>query len=230
MATIFEDNFNSYADGDLNGQGGWVSDNAAVDIQGVVVKEGAKAVRSNAAAGPTFYKIGTGQVTGTITIYMRVDTTGKAHQVRISEGITWAVLAYISNAGIYWQYLGSGWVQYAAGADLAAWYIFQFYWETSPAKKVKFRAWKDGAAEGSWTALQNPYADWVTSLSRVSFFPDSVIDCYVDYIAENPYTPPAVGRSQGFIFCKIKNLWLRFKELISCFPWFQERDLANFDF
>ena len=41
--TIFVDNFNSYNDGDLNGQGDW-SGSTEFQIQGVVVEEGDKAV------------------------------------------------------------------------------------------------------------------------------------------------------------------------------------------
>ena len=38
-----EDNFDSYTDGDLNGQGGW-SGSSAYDVQGITVQAGAKAV------------------------------------------------------------------------------------------------------------------------------------------------------------------------------------------
>ena len=69
MATIFEDNFNSYNDGNLNGQGGW-SGHTGFQVQGTVVKEGAKGMIADMASGQDWAwitKIGTARADGRIT-------------------------------------------------------------------------------------------------------------------------------------------------------------------
>lgn len=72
MAQPFTDNFDSYSDGDLNGQGGW-SGHAAFDIQGTTVQGGSKAVKIIFDAGTkTIAKSGALTADGDWIIYMRV--------------------------------------------------------------------------------------------------------------------------------------------------------------
>lgn len=75
------ENFDSYSDGDLNGQGGWTS-NASVDIQGITVQAGAKAVTRLGGLGGTITS--TKSITpitsssSTVSFYLRSTTTNDA--------------------------------------------------------------------------------------------------------------------------------------------------------
>jgi hypothetical protein len=72
MAITTIDNFNSYSDGDLNGQGTW-SGHVGFDVQGSVVQEGAKAVTGN-TAGQVINLNVTDRTTGIFRCYMKVTT------------------------------------------------------------------------------------------------------------------------------------------------------------
>lgn len=85
MAWTAEDNFDSYADGDLTGENGGSNWGAAwsgdtdFDVQGTVVYQGAKAVIEAAgAAGSINRQLGSNITAGTVYVAMRASGTGGA--------------------------------------------------------------------------------------------------------------------------------------------------------
>ena len=197
MATIFEDNFNSYNNGDLNGQGNWAGA-VQFDVQGDVVREGAKAIKCSATSGQNLLisKIGDLTPDGRITFYVRVSNTTYNYyliMVRNSNDTAYAV-------SLKWQ----GTTLYAytpdetpikTGMEADKWYQIEMEWRHVD---MKARYSIDG---GDWT-------DWLArevnndpgSVRMVNYANGGSIDVYFDYIAENPIVPPAVGRSHAYIF------------------------------
>jgi len=68
--TIFKDDFNSYNNGSINGQGGWVS--SGFQVQDNVVNEGVKAISAEGRSKQAI-KEGNSLNDGTITFYVRKD-------------------------------------------------------------------------------------------------------------------------------------------------------------
>lgn len=111
MSVITIDNFDSYSDGDLNGQGGW-SGNTVMQVQGVVVEQGTKAVAGldNSGTDLLITKSISAQTKGIFSVWMR-DTsaaTGTACQFRLLDGTTFVALVEFRPAGA---------IQIAVGAN-----------------------------------------------------------------------------------------------------------------
>lgn len=198
MATIFEDDFNSYDDGDLDGQGGWVRNATygVLNVQGTTVKEGAKAVANAAATYAEYRKSGDNIATGRITFYFRVTSNGSIH-FRVNESGTGKIFIQVLK--------GSGKIQYWNGSayvDIQAiaydtWICVEIEWRSSD-HKARYRIdegeWTGwDSCVGSWTAL-NGIAIWhyagVSTPANVTFF---------DYIAEYPYAPPPPLAISGLV-------------------------------
>ena len=197
MATIFEDDFNSYDDGDLNGQGDW-SANAIWDVQGTIVKEGAKAVKATNGNWYEMSKDGTARTDGRITFYVRAAQTD-AHLnclLRQVGAADFAMSLYFNGDGNiqYKDDVGYHTIQ-AYSAD--QWYEVEVEWRSSD-HKLRYRI-----DEGDWTDWKATWLNWTTGFDRVWITQYGTGTFYVDYIAENPYAPPAAGRSYGYIFTKI---------------------------
>jgi hypothetical protein len=79
---FFED-FNSYTNGDLNGQGGWSGD-TRFDVQGTTVYEGAKAVQVSGGPANTFISIQKSLTTNLNSVELRVYL--RAAQTNLSTG------------------------------------------------------------------------------------------------------------------------------------------------
>lgn len=202
MATIFEDNFNSYTDGDLNGQGGWSGD-VVFDIQGVTVKEGAKAVSCAGTGLPNnIIKVGTSVATGTITVFMRRSVINDGYSAFIlHEGITSVLAVILWDTGHIQNYNGTDWYDiYSPGTYVVnQWYQIQIEWRISD-KKFRFNV-----DNGGWSAWDYGYqgaTGWAVGIDKVrlTVYGQTIATSYWDYIAEYPYSPPVAGRSQGLIF------------------------------
>jgi hypothetical protein len=194
MATIFEDNFNSYNDGNLNGQGGW-SGYAAYKVQGTIVKEGAKAIKFVGTGGYEYItKYGTQFPAGMIGCYIRVNNLNASFRVNFCEGDNQMDFIYLSSDG----YLHSYRCGVLGAITIDTWHWIQWEWRTSPDKKIRARV-----DDGAWTDWFDPWHSWATGPNNFNLLSNAVpkgLEVYFDYIAENPYTPPAVGRSYGYIF------------------------------
>jgi hypothetical protein len=185
MATIFEDDFNSYDDGDLNGQGGWTAP-SGVDIQGTVVKEGAKAVKVTASIDQVSSKSGNAVATGKVTIYCRqnnnTDVTARGG-IDLKSGST--ACGYIGiNATVGKFTIRHGSSDIVIG-NLAVdtWHCVEVEWDCDI---DQYRARVDG---GSWSDWGNFRDNNTASTLDNICFPCNGASGYIayfDYIAEEP--------------------------------------------
>ena len=187
-ATIFTDNFNSYTDGDLAGQGSWINhyNGLAFDIQGTTVKEGAKAVKIYGHDTDQYVKkTGTLLAAGKTTIYIRKNDVG-AMRIALAEAATGikVYLRYYTDENI--QYYTTAWNNIGVYA-IDTWHCIEIEWQSTPSQQVRCRV--DG---GTWTDWLSPYATWTDGLDTIYLGTEAADgggatgDGYFDYIAENP--------------------------------------------
>jgi len=198
MATIFEDDFNSYENGDLVGQGGWLHrayDTGVIDVQDSVVFEGAKAISAgNTTKYERVKKQGTAQADGKITVYMRHTHNDIKTIFQVMEGETICFNVYLHSDGNITYYNGS-FHTLLSGYQTDHWYCIEIEWRSSD-HKVRYRI--DG---GDWSDWVNPWNTWSAGVDRIDVQMEPGVGkyCYLDYIAENPYVP-VKPRSHGYIF------------------------------
>jgi acyl-coenzyme A thioesterase PaaI-like protein len=127
MATL--DNFDSYSDGDLNLQGGWTA-NSSVDIQGVTVQSGAKAVsRPGGLGGTTTSTKSITPITtngSTVSFYIRSTTVndagGGAFGGAIFSSTNEIARVVIDQTTNNIKLIGSTTVELLAGPSIDTWY------------------------------------------------------------------------------------------------------------
>ncbi len=189
MATLFTDDFNSYNDGDLNGQGGWDA-SASVDVQGDVVLEGAKAIKI-ATAGHYARKTVDGITDGKVTFYARLESGGSnACQIGLQDSSgNWRIVVAIGPAADTTNlkyYDGAQWLFIGGEGDFTA--------DVYHSIEIEFRS-SDHLAryrldEGTWTDWDTTQTQW-TTVTRLMFYrygsQTGAALAYFDYIAEEPY-------------------------------------------
>lgn len=174
------DNFDSYTDGDLNGQGSW-SGSTDFDIQGSVVQAGAKAVAHTAAASGNILKSFTGAASGTQSIYGRVASTAISGlwMVRLYEGAAARIFIQTDGAGNLSYNDGGGLVTIGAiTAD--TWFKLDIEWQASD-DTARYRL-----DNGTWTAFDTIVFPITTEIDTLRLFKD-VADAtaiYFDTAAE----------------------------------------------
>jgi len=185
MATIFEDNFNSYDDGDLNTQGGWAGD-TNWDIQGVIIKEGAKAVKAVFKSGwGTIAKTGIGRADGRITFYARMSASNARCELSLFEGGDFKSALYFLSDGTIRYYAHNVQTVYK-NYVVDFWHECQIEWRTSD---HTFRYKIDDGAWTDWWDFYD-YRTWATlDIVRMSAYQSPNV--FFDYIAENPIPPPS---------------------------------------
>ncbi len=185
MATILTDDFNSYNDGNLDGQGSWVfvaGTDYHTQVSATQVYEGAKAVHAPVGNNNT-YKEGTGLTDGRVTVYGRPDATNKDNYFIIRETASNRIhLLFASDGNIkILNNDGSVTATIKTGYSSATWYCIEAEWHSSPAKECRGRV--NGGTWSDWLATT-----WTTNVNRYAFFSGSTGGgIYWDYIAENPY-------------------------------------------
>jgi hypothetical protein len=188
--TILTENFNSYSDGDLSGQGSWLGENTW-DVEGTTVYEGAKAVSvTDSGISYSIYKNGTSQANGAISAWLRQDSnTDSGGAFHIHEGATLIVGSGFSSAGQIRYRDSVGWNNYGAySAD--TWYNFQIEWHDAPTKQFRFRV-----DAGAWTDWKSPVNAWTTGVDRVYLVAnDSTYTAFFDNISEGAVV--AAGETQ----------------------------------
>ncbi len=186
--TVLTEDFNSYNDGDLNGQGGWTAA-SQFDIQGDDVYEGAKAVKATLASGNNVNasKTGTETADGSASIYVKVSNVSYNYLLfflRTSTTDVYGIRFYLTNI----QYkTGGSYVTFKSGAAADIWYNLQVEWRNSD-YKARYRV-----DDGEWT-------DWFIGESSNSpsvvvltaHAPGGAVNMFYDYIAEDPYPVPTV--------------------------------------
>lgn len=174
--TIMTETFNSYTDGDLNGQGSWIA-TAEYDVQGVIVQEGTKAVKliSSAGGGATMVKSGPAVGTGDIRFFVRPDI------VPASESILIFLFEGGSNVQVGVRFNGtSNAILAVSGASLGSWVATNWYqvdieWQTSD---NTYRVAINGGAFSGWQA-----GDAFTNLDKIYILSQASITGYIDNIS-----------------------------------------------
>ncbi|MHA1482502.1 MAG: hypothetical protein ACTSQA_03580 [Candidatus Heimdallarchaeaceae archaeon] len=190
MSTILTDDFNSYNDGDLNGQGDWSGD-TGFDIQGDVTFEGAKAVKYvNPASEVNIVKTGSLSANGKYTFYMKNSINTSNITVQCREGAqTITPVGFIGSISAGWAgiYAGGGWTN--IGTFTAnVWSYIEVEWHDDPSNQIRARI--DG---GTWSTWAAPMINWSSGIDTLKVTVDPAgagsFTAYWDYIAEDPYTP-----------------------------------------
>jgi len=136
------ENFNSYTDGDLVGQGSWTAGEggtANFDIQGSIVQEGAKAVINQTGANATVYKTFTTEETGEQEFYARPDAgnLGMATLICVSDNTNVAIT-----------------IGHTAEAD-STWHKYNVQWDGRRVRGAggtgQYKVKVDDGAWGAWT-------------------------------------------------------------------------------
>ena len=186
MATILEEDFNSYNDGALEGQGGWsVRSGYAgqIKIQGTTVKEGAKAANGQGTLDSDVIKTGSQVSDGRITYYGRIGTASKRGATLVlCEGIQTRIQIGFQPNNYIGYYNGSGW-QYIAPYVVDKWYCIEIEWRSSD-KKARYRV--DGGTWTDWDTTQIAFTNYLDSVCVTNNASDPVVQQYHDHIAENP--------------------------------------------
>lgn len=195
MATILEDSFNSYNDGDLHGQGSW-SGAVSWDVQGTTVYEGAKAVEcaDRTANDKLVIKAGNKVTDGRIAIYLRVSANSGEGVINLCEDtgllgggsrIRFSLAPRDKSGNIRYRN-ATVWVNIAP-YSLNTWHLVECEWRSSD-KKARYRV-----DSGTWTNWDTIQANWTNDIDMVEldwyngYSGNSASTFYVDYIAENPY-------------------------------------------
>jgi len=162
--SLVTDNFDSYTDGDLNGQGGW-SGSALFDIQTAVKNSGAKALKvitAGSLVGVT--KTGIKINDGKQTFYLRAEQTNASGEfVLLSPTDDLAISLSFYTDGHIHDYSGSGG---ATDTDLGAYSTSQFYkvdveWRSSD---HKHRITIDNGTPSDWLDVVNDNPDNATKV------------------------------------------------------------------
>jgi len=199
MAWIAEDNFNSYSDGDLNGESGgsgWTtawSGNILYDVQGVTTYEGTKAVKIIEPTGDTTESISrdfTALTSGIVYVSIQRSTVadggfhvvlreGASAQMHVRFGSDGNISAYNQVAGYV--------VQQAYNAN--TWYRIGIEWDNvGQANK-----WRMNIDEGAFSAWYTVQGATYTNVSRFAIDADSATVAYSAYFdtIDPDYTPSA---------------------------------------
>jgi len=149
------DSFDTYNDGDLNGQGSWTAD-VAYDVQAVTVQAGAKAVSvTGVSSNIDATKLFTGATTGNQVWWMRASANnaynGYAAIQEASVALDVAALRLDSNGYItYYTSAPVNLIAYSANT----WYRCEIEWDTV-ADQARYRAGTSDGSPGTWTSWVN---------------------------------------------------------------------------
>jgi len=174
MPTIFTDNFNSYNNGDLNGQGGWSGD-TNFQVQETTVFEGKAIDGGNQTK--VIEKSGNSVNDGRITFYTKNTSFNFSAFCVLCEGDTLKTGIGCRDGDI--QIWGT-WTVVKANIT-SAWYCIELEWRSSD---HCVRARVDG---GIWTDWEAVSSSWTNGLDKVKLQPYVHSHPYWDYIGRNPY-------------------------------------------
>lgn len=183
--SIIQENFNTYINGSIVGQGGWIdrANGLPYVVQDVVKREGGKALyNNNTGADSVITKTGgTALANGREFFYIRTENRsgwgnysfGENVQVRISKG-SWDSTAYVvlslkkdGHAG-YVDNITDKWVDFDTYTD-NAWTLVEIEWRTID-KSARFRV-----NNGVWT-------NWILMRGASSFTDFDTVGIATNYL------------------------------------------------
>ena len=205
MAVTIIDDFNSYSNGNLNGQGGW-SGNTAFQVQGTTVQEGAKAIANASGTNDVIITKSIGAYTsGIIGFAFRIDFTGiyAASTALRYSGTTICFIDYYYQGGpgaIKFQVSGVGVTVLQSSLTIGTWYYGEIELDQA---NSRLRARLNG---GTWTA-------WVTksftSINQIQLLKASngstANSCY-DYITYDDGINTSIKSINGLAYSNIKSV------------------------
>jgi len=181
LPSILKDDFNSYQNSDLNGQGGWSGSNV-FQVQDTLIYEGAKAIKANVDGFLEIFKYGQQKADGVLGIYLRTDEIGRGAYFHIFENDHVKGGFYCAGGNMRVYTWGP---DYNIGVcNLNTWYFVQIQWRSVPDQKIRFRI-----DNGDWTAWDYPASAWTNGPNRVRLSTTGTGASYFDYISETPCNP-----------------------------------------
>lgn len=154
--TILEDNFNSYTDGNLDGQGSWTNPTYYWQVAGSVTYEGAKAVYKSSAEGIAT-KSGTSRTAGTQCVAMRSSNTGNAFTMELKENTTNKVAIRLSETSNIQYWVGGSYTTIEA-YSANTWYVLCIdFDDANQPDKARFSV-DGGSSWGSWYDISGGYS------------------------------------------------------------------------
>ena len=158
-ATIFTDDFNSYNNGDLNGQGSW-SGATEFDVQtgSADNPEGSgvgKEVLNSTNADKVITKIGTETANGTFVVYMKFSAVAGSPTARfgLRNGAGYVYVMQWEGATLKGM-VNNGWVNHKTNMAANTWYCIKTEWRSSD---NYWRIQVDSESWGDWQ--DNAYVD-----------------------------------------------------------------------
>src|SRR3989344_8910166 len=183
-STILTDNFNSYDNGTISGQGGWVGSNF-MTIQNEAVFEGSKSLKLSDPFSANFSVQKTGTLTndGRMTIYVQGHLGGSTFpliEVQLKEGDNTAISVKNHTGRDFSYYNGDIGSNSIFGPQMASdtWYALQIEWRSSD-HTARYRI-----NDGNFTNWKKGFSDWLSGLDTVNI---GIFDGigFVDAIQEN---------------------------------------------
>lgn len=192
-ATIFTDDFNSYNNGNLNGQGNW-SGSSIYQIQGNLVKEGLKAVKIESEVGGNIIKTGNSLTNGSIVVYVR--------KADLNSETWFEIFSTNNEPPAIVDFSPNGWIICIGGGNLNLkqynlnqWYGVKIEWRS---EDHKIRC---SSEDNIFTAWQVPMYGWSAvnklQLGLSGHSGNSI--SYYDYVDEDFLAPPP-EEEEGKIF------------------------------
>jgi hypothetical protein len=190
MAAFIEDNFNSYDDGAISGQGIWTKHGGTgnCDVQSTIALEG-KALKFD---GQYYLKIGSNQTavtTGRQTFYVYPTYTNESFTYYVVSDVfpngDYLYICGLDNVGKFWWYNNT---TITTGDDYTqnAWNCIEYEWRAD--KKVRERI-----NTGNWSDWHDAQNARDVGTGRTLYIENTGSVAYLDYINEDPYPITKIG-------------------------------------
>lgn len=186
-ATIFTDDFNSYTNSNIEGQGGWTGNgiNEFFTVESNIAKEGSKAVQSSSNfpfIGLSVKKVGTLTPNGRIKYYFRAESGAPTGKLTLGEGLSIKIETIFNISAHTVLYRNSSFSLVSLGTFNAdTWYSLTIEWRTYDGKvRYSFN-------DSDFTPYVLPMSPLVSGLDSVILYRDvgfTNARFYIDNITE----------------------------------------------
>jgi hypothetical protein len=182
---FFFDDFNSYNDGDLNGQGDWFG-SADFDVQGITKYEGNKAILTTGDS-TWIEATTTAQTSGIIGLYARQSVLTDYLQLYLYDNVSAIAGIQFDEAGRL-RARNTTWFTLIDPYKVDTWYWIEMEWRDTDGQ-ARFRATEAGDTPGAWS-------DWKGNNDIRDIFKVHLRHtrangtAFYDYISDSPYVAP----------------------------------------
>ena len=174
------DNFDSYNDGNLNGQGGWTAQ-AATNVQGTVfygASGKALGKTGDLTAGSNYVSI-TSEADGNQIVYLQYNATANGNVgVILYENTTILARIYIDASAAKALLWGAAFTQIAGSLSTGTWYKLEIQWRSSD--------WyvQGRMDDGTWTGWLAPVNTITTGVNKIGVWTNNTGAVYWDEFSE----------------------------------------------